>query len=99
VQCDVEREISGSGNNQKDEEVDLSIGGLRNDADGQRFNLKWLNAQLKVGDVVTIAVVETDQPSDPIKVVTEAPDFIEQQERKYYKRMQKKYGKQEKESQ
>jgi hypothetical protein len=47
---------------------------------------------------VTIEVVKTEQPSTPIKVVAEAPDFIEQQERKYYKRMQKKYGKQEKES-
>lgn len=43
-------------------ELDLKVGGMLDHSD----HVDWLDRELKQGDVVTIRIVDSDQPSQPI---------------------------------
>ena len=43
-------------------ELDLKVGGMLERSD----HVDWLDRELKQGDVVTIRIVDSDQPSQPI---------------------------------
>ncbi len=43
-------------------ELDLKVGGMLERSD----HVDWLDRELKQGDVVTIRIVDADQPSEPI---------------------------------
>jgi hypothetical protein len=71
----------------KRQEIKLEVGGLSDDA-----QLKWpVPSTLRVGDEVTVRIVETDQPDQPASSQRDDPRLVETEERKYYERLKKKY--------
>ena len=67
-------------------ELELDVGGS---VDGTHMN--WAMPPLKVGDTVTIRIVETGLPDQPTTSEAEDPGLVEREERKYYERLRRKY--------
>jgi hypothetical protein len=45
-----------------EEELTLDVGGLAHDPDGAAVQVRWLQQPLKVGQQITLAIVETEAP-------------------------------------
>jgi hypothetical protein len=72
-------------------ELELRAGGLVSRADYDNEHVDWLRQNLRVGDRVTIDVVDRAEASEPIS--RERPDaaFAERAERRYYEQLKQKY--------
>jgi hypothetical protein len=56
------------GDDPSGEEIRISMGGLSEpDANGVPHHVRWGNRTLQIGSKVTVTIVETDEPSDPIR--------------------------------
>jgi hypothetical protein len=75
------------------QELRFELGGLWTSPDGAQEHVSWTKIQaLKPGDKLSIEVVKTDRPDEPIhRSRTEAPS-LEDSERKYLRHLLKKYG-------
>jgi len=74
-------------------ELDLSVGGLSKSEGTRSERIDWLQRDLKIGDRVTLVVVESDHISAPISVRVDDPQFIEREKRRYYERLKAEYEK------
>jgi hypothetical protein len=74
------------------EELTLDVGGIAHDPDGASVHLSWLRQPLKVGQRITVTVLETDVVDPPQKHVREDPVRAAQQKREYYERLKREYG-------
>ena len=72
-------------------ELECRVGGLVSHGAGGHEQLEWLERTLQVGDRVSIRVIESDRPSVPVRREQSAPEFEEQEERKYCERLKAKY--------
>jgi hypothetical protein len=73
------------------DELDLQAGGLvTSDPDG-REHVEWIQRALRVGDRVSIRVVDGGEPSTPVSRRRDDPRLAEERERAYYERLKKKY--------
>jgi hypothetical protein len=73
-------------------ELDFSLGGMITHRDGAHEHVDWARVNLKLGDTITLKIIETkrvDQPTDRNR--TEGPT-IEESERRELKRLRKKYS-------
>ena len=68
-------------------ELDLHVGGMVDRSD----HVDWLDRELKQGDVVTIRIVDSDQPSPPMARRRTDPSVDAEQEREHYERLRRKY--------
>jgi hypothetical protein len=75
----------------KKDAVEASVSGIRDSADGGE-HLSWLSQMLAVGDSLTVRVVESNTPADPIKRTPRDVLFPKQKEREYYEHLKRKYG-------
>jgi hypothetical protein len=75
-----------------EEELTLGVGGLTHDPDGAAVHLTWLREYLKVGQQITLAVVETDEADPPPTRDREDPAKDARRKREYYERLKREYG-------
>ena len=75
-----------------EEELTLEVGGLTHDPDGASVHLRWLRQPLAVGQLVTLAVVETEATEPPTRREREDPTWVAQRKREYYERLKREYG-------
>ena len=54
-------------------ELELRVGGLASAGSRDNEFIEWINQDLKIGDQVSIRIVETNAVSDPIAVTREDP--------------------------
>ena len=47
-------------------ELDLDLGGMISRADGTKEHVRWAHLTLKIGDTVTIKIVDSDRVDDPV---------------------------------
>jgi len=74
-------------------DVRMHVGGLRNGPEGLRAHIRWSERLLRVGDTVTITVVEASE-SDISRLSEETPaaELTERGEREQLAYLLKKYG-------
>jgi hypothetical protein len=75
-----------------EEELTLDVGGLTHDADGGSVQVKWLQQPLKLGQQITLAVVETEAADPPWTRERTDPVSTERRKREYYERLKREYG-------
>jgi hypothetical protein len=75
-----------------EEELTLDVGGLTHDPDGASVHVSWLRQPLRVGQQVTIAVVDTTAVDTPLTREREDPTLAAQRKRAYYERLKREYG-------
>lgn len=68
-------------------ELDLHVSGMLERSD----HVDWLDRELKHGDVVTIRIVDSDRPSQPVARRRTDPSVDAEREREYYERLRRKY--------
>ena len=73
-------------------ELDLDLGGLISHADGAKEHVKWAHLKLKVGDTVTVSVVDADQVDEPNHRSKTEGYKIEEVERRQLDHLLRKYG-------
>jgi hypothetical protein len=72
-------------------ELEFSIGGLLKPEGAPSAHADWLKRELKVGDRVTLVVVESAQVDEPISVRVDDPAFVEREKRRYYETLKAEY--------
>ena len=82
-------------------EIELSVGGLsETDANDVSHHLRWVRTELKLGTKVTVNIVDTDRPDEPVRryrsdrEVQEEPfteEEIEEMERADWLRLKAKF--------
>jgi hypothetical protein len=75
-----------------EEELTLDVGGLTHDPDGAAVHLRWLHQSLKVGQKITLTIVETTEVDPARTRDREDPEWRERRKREYYERMKREYG-------
>lgn len=75
-----------------EEELTLDVGGLAHDPDGASVQVSWLRQSLKVGQQITLSVVETQEPDPPRTRDREDPTWTARKKREYYERLKREYG-------
>jgi hypothetical protein len=75
-----------------EEELTLEVAGLTHDPDGATVHVKWLQQSLKVGQQISLAVVETTEADPPRSRDRDDPTRTERQKREYYERLKREYG-------
>lgn len=73
------------------DELEFRAGGLIGHGEHDNEHLEWMLRQLRVGQVVSIRVVESDQPSEPERRERADPERDARAERQYYERLKKKF--------
>jgi hypothetical protein len=72
-------------------ELEFRAGGLVSKGPHDNEHIEWMQQDFKVGDRVSIRVVEADVPSEPISRERRNPADSEREERAYYAHLKKKY--------
>jgi hypothetical protein len=75
-----------------EEELTFHVGGLEHDADGASINLSWLDRSLRVGQQITVTVVNVDSVDEPSGRHRQDPAWAEQRKRDYYERLKQEFG-------
>jgi hypothetical protein len=75
-----------------EEELSLDAGGLTHDPDGAAVHVRWLRQPLKVGQRITLTVVETAEADPPLSREREDPTLAERAKRQYYERLKRELG-------
>jgi hypothetical protein len=74
------------------EELALDAGGLTHDPDGAAVQVRWLRQSLKVGQQITLTVVETSDADPPRTRDRTDPADAERQKRRYYEWLKRELG-------
>jgi hypothetical protein len=69
----------------------MDVGGLAHDPDGTSVHVSWLRQPLKLGQQITLPVVETKDADPPRTRNREDPTRTERQRREYYERLKREY--------
>jgi hypothetical protein len=72
-------------------DLEFRAGGLVSKGLHDNEHIEWLRQGLKVGDHVSIRVVDADLPSEPISRERRNPIDSEREERAYYEHLKNKY--------
>lgn len=71
-----------------EEDIHLTVGGLN----GQNEHVRWIEqAELRVGDEITVRLVDTDIADDPVTRRKRDPDEEWKHEYAYFLKLKKKY--------
>ena len=69
------------------DEIDLDVGGMVDRSD----HVKWLQRNMRRGDVVTIRIVDSDEAAEPTTWERVDPASDAARERAYYDHLRRKY--------
>jgi hypothetical protein len=72
-----------------EEELTFDVGGLDSTA---AERLTWLKAELRVGDTVSIRVVDTDKVDGARERRKDDPEMVARAQRRYYEKLKQEYG-------
>jgi hypothetical protein len=75
-----------------EEELTLDVGGLTHDPDGASVHVRWIQQPLRLGQQITLAMVETEEADPPRTRDREDPTWAERRKREYYERLKREYG-------
>jgi hypothetical protein len=73
------------------DQVDLDVGGLFSPRPEEYHFPKWVARRLKLGDEVTIRLVQARKADHPKRTDVETRAWVEERERAYFERLKKKY--------
>jgi hypothetical protein len=74
------------------EELTLDAGGLTHDLDGAAVQVRWLRQSLRVGQRITLTIVEAAEADPPRTRDRTDPTEAERQKRRYYERLKRELG-------
>lgn len=83
---------AGPGSGGTGEELRLDVGGLHHEPDGTSVQVRWLNRPLRPGQVITLAVIETDTVDPPRVTEREEPAERQRRKQEYYQRLRQELG-------
>lgn len=72
-----------------EEELTADLGGLDSES---KEHLKWWSQRLRVGDRLSIEVVETKRADKPKRRYRDDPKVVERAKRRYFERLKKELG-------
>ena len=72
---------------QRSQELIVNLGGIS----GGNYTT-WLNRDLRVGDEVTVRIVERETADEPTTVVRDSEARIREDKRRYFEEMKKEFG-------
>lgn len=72
-------------------DLNLHVGGLITVPPNASEHVRWLSTSLRVGDQVTMKLIETDSPDKPQRRSVYTEEQAERQEKQYYEKLKKKY--------
>ena len=72
-------------------ELELTVGGLMRPEGEPSEHADWLKRELKVGDRVTLTLLESDRVDAPVSVRVDDPAATEREKRRYYERLKAEY--------
>lgn len=68
-----------------DEDLALSVGGLAVLESGGNAHSRWPElSNFRIGDEISIRIVDADDPDEPADETIETPEWIQEQKRKYF---------------
>jgi hypothetical protein len=70
-----------------DQDLTLAVGAMGSDS----VHVDWVQRELKPGDVLTVRIVESDAPTQPVSRRREDPAALADQERAYYESLRRKF--------
>ena len=76
----------------KRHEIDIRVGGLVSPSEGDCEHLDWIEEDLRVGDSISIRVVESEEPAQPASRRRDDPELAEREKRMYFEKLRKEYG-------
>lgn len=75
-----------------EDEMTLSVGGLYEPPTGGNAHPRWVERMnLQVGDEVTIRLVNSDVADEPTSETVSTPEWIREQEKKYFEHVKAKF--------
>ena len=82
----------GSATEDRKQEMTIHVGGLYDDEVRGQVHPRWIKRKdLKIGDEVTIRIIESDSADKPVGEEVYGKEFAENQERQYYERLKAKF--------
>jgi hypothetical protein len=81
---------------QWDRDLSFSLGGYRSTNGDVGEHFKWEDRKLKPGDVLTIKVITAARVDEPRRRIAEDPKVVERSQRRYYRRLKRKFEKSKK---
>jgi predicted RNA-binding protein with RPS1 domain len=72
-------------------ELELSAGGLVSKSPLDNEHLEWVQENLRIGDRVSIRIVDAPTPSLPISRRRQDPEASERAKRKYYEQLKSRF--------
>ena len=79
-----------------DRDLSFSLGGYRSSNGDVGEHFKWEDRKLKPGDVLTIKVITAARVDEPRRRIAEDPKSVERSQRRYYRRLKRKFEKSKK---
>ena len=79
-----------------DRDLSFSLGGYRSTNGDVGEHFKWEDRKLKPGDVLTIKVITAARVDEPRRRIAEDPKSVERSQRRYYRRLKRKFEKSKK---
>lgn len=73
------------------QEIELRVGGLVSNGRYDNEDIEWLQRDARIGDRITIRILETAAPSLPASRTRRDPKFLEEEERKYYEQLKRRF--------
>src|SRR5262245_25753855 len=72
-------------------ELQCQVGGLVKHGPHDNEHVEWLTRELTIGDHISNRVVESAHTTDPVRRERADPEFVAQEERKYYELLKARY--------
>jgi len=91
ILCSVRRFKETVPKGEPTKELTFSLGGLVSKPSGPGETLRWYDEPVRVGDTITIQIVDAPKVDAPTIRVKQDPLLLEKSERQYYLRLKKKY--------
>jgi hypothetical protein len=73
------------------QDLDFRVGGLRSKGPHDNEHVEWIHRDLSVGDRISIQIVNSELPMEPVSRERRDPRESERDEREYYEQLKKKY--------
>ena len=72
-------------------ELDVRVGGLVDSKDLSHEHVEWIDRSLKLGDHLTVRVVDASEPAPPVRRHVNDAEIEAAEERKYYEHLKRKF--------
>jgi hypothetical protein len=86
------RRASGHDHPGVEEELMFEVSALDSRDPKESEHLKWLSESLRVGDSISIRIVEVEAAHTPVERRRDDPEAVERSRRRYYEQLKREYG-------